>query len=347
MLAAYAARIGGDDPVANLEVGELPDPAPRPGWALVRVRAATLNHHDLWTLRGVGPRPIVPPQILGCDAAGTVEAYHGEPEDGRPALGSRVVVHSVVACGQCAACAAGEPEQCRRVGVFSDAPLSGTLAQLLETPVENLIPLPDSVDFAAAACLPTAYLTAYHALYASTRLTPGDTLLVQGAAGGVATAAMLLARASGIRFLVTSRDAGKRRFAEELGAAATFEPNRDAAKQIFAATSGRGVDAVLDTVGEPTWDLSLRAVRRDGTVVVAGSTGGPNPPAQLNRIFWFRITIAGTSMGSAEELRRLVAMCAQGTLRPLIGSVHTLEDAGEAMSRLVAGETWGKIVIEP
>lgn len=346
MLAAYAARLGGDDPVANLEVGERPKPSARPGWALLRVQAAALNHHDLWTLRGVSSRPIEPPQVLGCDAAGTVEEYGEGAPDAAPPVGARVVAHAVVACGQCSACASGEPELCRRIGVFSEPPLGGTLAEYLEVPVANLIPLPDSVSVQAAACLPTAYLTAYHMLFASARLIPGDTVLVQGASGGVATAAILLARAAGVRVFTTSRDEGKRHAAEELGAAMTFAPERETARAIFEATGGRGVDAVIETVGEPTWDLSLRSVRRGGTVVVAGATGGPNPPAQLNRIFWFRISVVGTSMGTAGELRRLVGMCAVGTLHPLIGAVHPLRDVATGLREMARGDTRGKIVIE-
>jgi len=285
--------------------------------------------------------------VLGCDAAGTVELYGEGAPAGAPPVGSRVVAHAVVSCGQCPACAAGEPNLCRRISLFSEAPLGGTLAELLELPVANLIPLPDSVGFREAACLPIAYLTAYRMLFVKGRLVPGDSVLVQGASGGVATAAILLGKAGGLRVFATSRDEAKRRFAEELGAAATFEPVKESARAIFEATGGRGVDAVVETVGEPTWDLSLRAVRQEGTVVVSGATGGVNPPAQLNRIFWFRITVAGTSMGTARELRRLVQMCADGTLRPRIGSVHPLREVAAGLREMATGETRGKIVIEP
>jgi NADPH:quinone reductase-like Zn-dependent oxidoreductase len=346
MLAAYAARLGGDDPLANLEVGERPTPTPRPRWALVRVHAASLNHHDLWTLRGVSSRPIEPPQILGCDAAGTVQAYGGTPAEGAPPLGSRVLVHAVVPCGACSACLWGEPSNCRRGAVLSEPPLAGTLAEYVEVPAANLIPLPESVGYHQAACLPTAYLTAYHMLFSSARLVPGDTVLVQGASGGVATAAMLLARAAGVRVLATSRTEEKRALAEQLGAAVTFPADREAARAIVAATEGRGVDAVIETVGEATWDLSLRAVRPGGTIVVAGATKGANPPAQLNRIFWFRISVIGTSMGSMGELRRLLAMCLSGTLHPLIGAVYPLRETVAAMRSMLEGETRGKIVID-
>ena len=346
MLAAYAAALGGDDPLANLEVGQVPDPTPGPGWALVRVHAAALNHHDLWTLRGVTAKPITPPVVLGCDAAGTVEAYGGDPPAGAPPPGARVVVHAVVTCGACIGCLSDEPGSCRRGGLLSEPPLGGTLAEHVTVPAGNLIPLPDAVGFREAACLPTAYLTAYHMLFQSAALQPGMSVLVHGTAGGVSTAAILLAHAAGVTVYATSRDEAKRQSALKLGVTAAFPPERETARALISATGGRGVDAVVETVGEATWDLSLRAVRPGGTVVVSGATTGVNPPAQLNRIFWFRITIAGSTMGSRGELRRLVHLCETGTLRPQIGAVHPMREVAAAFSEMARGEQYGKIVID-
>lgn len=346
MLAAYAARIGGSDPLSNLEIGDQPRPEPSSGWALVRVGAASLNHHDIWTLRGVSSRPITPPQILGCDGAGVVEAYAaGQPGDGLPRLGARVVMYPLVMCGHCIACLSDDPEGCRAVALLSDAPLGGTFAEFVTIPVGNLIPLPDTVGLAEAACLPTAYLTAYHMLFARAGLEPGQTVLVHGASGGVASAAILLARLGGLTVYATSRDEAKRQLALDLGAEAAFPPERETARALVSATGGRGVDAVMETVGEPTWDLSLRAVRPGGTVVVAGATGGDNPPAQLRRVFFRRLTIAGSTMGSRGELRRLVELSATGALRPLVGSTHPLRDAATAFAQMERGEVRGKIVI--
>jgi len=342
--AVYAARFEGDDPLANLEIGEQPDPQPGPGWALVRVAAAALNHHDLWTLRGVSSQPLTPPQILGCDASGRVEAL-GEGVEGGPAPGSRVVVHAVIACGRCPACRAADPRVCDRLSLLGEPPHGGTLAELVAVPAANLVPLPDAVDDATAACLPTAYLTAYRMLFTRAGLDPGASVLVQGASGGVATAAILLGVQAGLEVHVTSREAAKRQAAEELGAASSFDPgNLEAARELVRRTGG-GVDAVLDTVGEATWGLSLRSVRPGGTVVVAGATSGANPRAQLNRIFWRQLTIAGTSMGTRQELERLVSLCASGALRPLIGGVVPLEDARSAFAALAAGEQRGKLVV--
>jgi NADPH:quinone reductase-like Zn-dependent oxidoreductase len=346
MLAAYASAVGGDAPLANLTVGDLPAPEPRPGWALVKVRAASLNHHDLWTLRGVSSAPVTPPQILGCDAAGEVVSYGGEPGAGAPAVGSRVVVYPITTCGQCAACLADEPLACRAFRMLSEPPLAGGFAEYVEIPATNLVPLPDPVSFADAACLPTAYLTAYRALFVRAALRPGMSVLVQGASGGVATACILLCRLAGITVFATSRDEAKRAFAVDLGAEAAYPLERETARAVIGATGGVGVDAVIDTVGEPTWDLSLKAVKPGGVVVVPGATGGLNPPAQLNRIFFRSITVAGTTMGTRGELRSLVDLCATGALRPLIGSTHTLADAAAAFAEMARGDLRGKIVLE-
>ncbi len=345
MHAAYAARTDRENPVAALEVGQRPRAEPPPGWALVRMAAASLNHHDIWTLRGISSRPVEPPHIIGCDVAGTVAGYGPDRPDGAPAEGTRVVAHSVIGCGRCSACQDGDPLFCKDFAMLSEGPYQGTLAEYVPVPVGNLIPLPDSLDFVEAACLPTAYLTAYRMLFTRANLTPGDTVLIQGASGGVATAAILLSRAAGVRAIATSRDEQHRGVAVELGAAAAIGTDREASKQLAGLTGGRGVDAVIETVGEATWEFSLRAVRIDGTVVVAGATSGPNPPAQLNRVFWRHTRILGSTMGTRAELLKLVAMAAAGTLKPLVSQTFPLARARDAVELLAAGEQRGKVVV--
>ncbi len=347
MLAAYVAALGGDDPVANLGVGDRPEPELRPGWSVVRVEAASLNHHDLWTLRGRSSRPVKEGQILGCDAAGVVEA-HGEgagPE--APAAGTPVVVHSVITCGECPPCRAGESLLCERMSLLSEGDHPGTLAERVAVPTANLMPRPDGLGAAEAACLPTAYLTAYRMLFTRAALQPGQSVLVQGAGGGVATAAMLLARAAGIDVIATSRDAARRQGALELGARAAIAPDREAPRAVKELTGGRGVDAVIETVGEATWEVSLRSLRPGGTIVVAGATSGDGPPARLSRVFWFQLNILGSTMGTRGELERLVALVASGTLRPLIDVELPLAEAQAAFRRLAAGEQRGKVILRP
>jgi NADPH:quinone reductase-like Zn-dependent oxidoreductase len=347
VLAVRAARYGGDDPLANLEVVDVPDPAPRRGDVLIEVVAASLNHHDLWTLRGVSSRHLTEPQVLGCDAAGSVLAYgDGEVPEGAPQVGASVVVYGVMTCGRCRACRAGDQLLCPRVGLLSEPPYPGTLAQRLVVPVGNLLSLPHSVDAVSASCLPTAYLTAYRMLFVRAGLRPGQRVLVHGVTGGVASAAILMGASAGLTVLATSREESKRAIAVELGAAGAFATDRDAVKQVIGASDG-GVDAVLDTVGEATWDFSLRVLRPGGTVVVSGATSGPNPPAQLNRIFWRQLTIAGSTMGTRAELARVVELCATGRLRPLVDSVRPLREAGDAFRTLAGGERRGKLVLQP
>ena len=345
MLAAHLARTGAEDPLDNLEVGDLPTPEPRPGWALLKVEAASLNHHDLWLLRGVSASPIEPPQVLGTDAAGTVAAYGPDPPAGVPEVGSPVLLHAVISDGTCPACRRGEELCCRRMALFSDKPYDGTLAEYVAVPAANLVPRPAELAAADAACLPTAYLTAYRMLFTHAELRPGSTVLIQGAGGGVATAALLLCRATGITAIATSRDEAKREAALKLGAVAALAPDRGTAKQVLGLTGG--VDAVIETVGEATWDISLRSLRPGGAVVVAGATSGGDPSAQLNRVFYRQISVLGSTMGTRAELERLMALVHASGLRPLIDRTYPLAEARAALSRMAAGEQQGKIVLVP
>ena len=318
MLAATAARFSPDDPLAGLEVGERPAPRPPDGWELVRVRAASLNHHDLWTLRGVGVAEDRLPIVLGCDAAGVAA-------DGR-----EVIVHAVVAPPD-----GGDETLSPDFSILSERH-DGTHAELVAVPRRNLVDKPGWLSFEEAACLPTAYLTAYRMLFTKGGLRPGDRVLVQGAGGGVATAAILLGRAGGLRVWVSSRDGDKRRCAVEVGAHRAFAAGERLPER---------VDAVIETVGQATWAHSLRALRPGGAVVVAGATSGPDPPAELNRIFFRQLRVVGSTMGTREELLALVRMLAATGVRPLIDSTRPLSEAREAYARLAEGETFGKLVL--
>jgi len=321
MLAGYATAITPEDPLAGFAVGELEPPAPPEGWVTVEVRAAALNHHDVWSLKGFGLTAEQLPMILGCDAAGV------DPD------GNEVIVH----------CLVGDPDW---TGEETDDPrrtlLSelhpGTLAERVSVPRRNLIAKPESLSFAAAACLPTAYLTAYRMLFSKGNLQPGETVLVQGAGGGVATAAITLAAAAGIRVWATSRSEEKRELAVRLGAAAAFESG--------ARLPGR-VDAVIETVGEATWPHSLRSVRNGGRIVVAGATSGPNPSADLPRVFFREVSVLGSTMGTRGELERLVAFLDATGARPLIDRTIPLAEVRTGLEAMVAGELQGKVVVEP
>jgi NADPH:quinone reductase-like Zn-dependent oxidoreductase len=319
MFAVTAARFNADDPLAALELGEHADPAPPEGWTTVTVKAASLNHHDIWTLSGVGISADRLPMIIGCDAAGL-------DDDGRG-----VVVHSVV--GDPAAGGADETMDPGR-SLLSER-YDGTFAERVAVPRRNLLPKPAALSFEEAACLPTAYLTAYRMLFSRTALEPGATVLVQGAGGGVATALILLGRAAGYRIWATSRSEEKREQAIQLGADQAFPAG---------ARLPERVDAVMETVGEATWAHSLRALKPGGVIVISGATSGAAPSADLNRVFFLQLSVIGTTMGSRDQLGRLLRFCEQTGVRPCIDRIMPLRQARDGFAAMVAGELFGKVV---
>jgi NADPH:quinone reductase-like Zn-dependent oxidoreductase len=308
--AAFASAFNDADPLAALTVGEAPEPD-QPDWAVVEVRASALNHHDLWSLRGVGLRPEQLPMILGCDAAGIA------PD------GSEVVVYSVVI----------GPDG--KASILSEI-YPGTLAERVAVPTYNLVPKPKELSFAEAACLPTAWLTAYTMLTTKGRLTEGDAVLVQGAGGGVATAAVILAHAMGVRVYATSRDPGKRDRIAALGATALES----------GARLPERVDAVIETVGAATFDHSMKATKTGGRIVVSGATSGHLVEVNLRRVFALHLEILGTSMGTPQELADLMDLMARTGVRPLIDSVIPFSEVRRAFEKLHAGDVFGKVVLD-
>jgi len=318
MFAVTAARFSSDDPLSALELGEHAEPTPAEGWTTVTVKAAALNHHDVWTLRGVGISADQLPMILGCDAAGL------------DADGNEVVVHSVISDeGR-----TGDETLDPRRSLLSER-YDGTFAQQVAVPRRNLIPKPAALSFTDAACLPTAYLTAYRMLFDKSGLQPGSTILVQGAGGGVATALILLGRAAGFRIWATSRSEAKREQALELGADQVFPSG---------ARLPERVDAVMETVGEATWSHSLKALRPGGRMVISGATSGTMPPADLARIFFLQLSVVGSTMGSRDQLARLVTFCEQTGVRPQIDRTLPMAEAKEGFAAMVNGELFGKVV---
>ena len=319
MLAAAAVRLDPDNPLTGLQVGEHPDPQPREGWTTVRLRAASLNHHDVWSLRGVGLSAEKLPMVLGCDGAGVDED------------GNDVVVHAVIGDPDFR----GDETLDPRRSLLSEVH-DGTLADLVQVPRRNVVAKPAQLSFEEAACLPTAWLTAYRMLVTQGEVPPGATVLVQGAGGGVATALVALGRAIGVRVWVTSRDEGKRARAIELGADQAFETG---------ARLPERVDAVMETVGAPTWDHSLKALRPGGTLVVSGATGGHQGLTDLRRVFFLQLRVLGSTMGTREELERLLRLLVSTGVRPVVDSVMPLEDVADGIRRLASGDVFGKIVV--
>jgi NADPH:quinone reductase-like Zn-dependent oxidoreductase len=321
MLAASATSFDAGHPLNGLTVGEHAEPKPLDDtWTTVSVRATALNHHDLWSLKGVGLRAEQLPMVLGTDASGV-------DEDGR-----EVVIHAVI--GDPARGGGDETLDPKR-SLLSEV-YDGTLAERVAVPRRNLVPKPVALTFEQAACLPTAWLTAYRMLTTRGRLVAGETVLVQGAGGGVSTALVPLAKAMGLRVWVTSRDAAKREQAVALGADDAFDSG---------ARLPERVDAVMESVGAATWSHSLKSLRPGGRIVVCGATSGPNPPADLARVFFLQLSVIGSTMGTRDELVEMLQFCADQALTPQIDRTYPLTAAVDAIARLASGEGFGKVVV--
>lgn len=319
MFAVYAESFSSDDPLSGLVVGERPDPEVPDGWTTVTVKAASLNHHDLWSLRGVGLREEALPMILGCDAAGLDED------------GNEVVVHAVVPGPGWTGDETLDPKR----SLLSER-YQGSFADQVAVPRANVIAKPPELSFEEAACLPTAWLTAYRMLFVRGDLKPGDSVLVQGAGGGVSTALITLARAGGLTVLVTSRDEAKRERARELGAHDVFESG---------ARLPVKVDAVMETVGRATWSHSIRALKPGGRIVISGTTSGPQvDDAELTRIFFLQLSVIGSTMGTRQELASLVQLLAASDRRPLIDRTLPMTEARDGFAAMAEGDLFGKIV---
>ncbi|KAA1428822.1 zinc-binding dehydrogenase [Nocardioides antri] len=320
MFAVYAESFSTDDPLSGLVLGERPEPEAPDGWTTITVKAASLNHHDLWSLRGVGLKEDALPMILGCDAAGFDED------------GNEVVVHAVVSSPDWA----GDETLDPRRSLLSERH-QGTFAERVVVPRRNVVPKPASLSFEEAACLPTAWLTAYRMLFTQGGLKAGDTVLVQGAGGGVATALIALARAGGLRVLTTSRDESKRAKALELGAHEVFESGERLPLK---------VDAVMETVGRATWQHSIRSLRPGGKLVISGTTSGPKlDDAMLSHIFFLQLSVIGSTMGTRDELASLVTMLDATGVRPVIDRTVAMEDARDGFAAMASGDIFGKVVL--
>ena len=322
MRAAVAAAQNYDDPLSCLQLVDHPEPEARAGWTKVRIKAAALNYHDIWSLRGVGLDPKRLPIVLGCDAAGVTE-------DGR-----EVIVHSVIADPD-----GGDGDETLdpRRALLSEQH-DGTFAEWISVPDRNIVPKPAHLTFEEAACLPVAWLTAYRMLFTKAELRPGDRVLVQGAAGGVSSAAISLASAAGAIVYATSRTPEKRELALRLGAT-------------HAVASGERLpekmDVVIETVGAATWEHSMRSLRPGGIIVVSGATSGANPPADLTRVFYLQQRIVGSTGGTRGELIRMLRFVEAAKLRPLIDRVLPMTEIHAGFSAMLEGELSGKVVVLP
>jgi zinc-binding alcohol dehydrogenase/oxidoreductase len=320
-----AMRIHEDGGPEVLRLDEVEDPVAGPGEVLIRLKAASLNHLDIWLRQGL---PSVPkPRILGADGAGVVEAL-GEGADGFE-LGQRVVLNPGLRNGA------------EIVGEHRD----GTHAELIAIPRENVHPIPEELSFEEAAAFPLVYETAYRMLVTRAGLREGEWVLVWGIGSGVGSAAFLIAKALGAKVVVTSSDDGKLERASELGADETVNhESGDVVSVVKEATEG-GPHVVIEHVGEATWKTSLQVARTGGRIAVCGATSGPNPPANLHRIFWKQLSILGSTMGTAEDFAGVYDLVASGRVKPLVDRVFPLEEAADAHRHLESGKQFGKVVL--
>ncbi|MER6526308.1 zinc-binding dehydrogenase [Streptomyces sp. NPDC001508] len=322
MLAATAVSQSASDPLAGLVLGDVPKPEPRPGWSLVRVVASSLNMHDVWTLRGVGHPAERLPIILGCDAAGYDEN------------GNEVLVHPVIADPN-----AGRGDETLDPGrALLSEQHDGAFAEYLSVPTRNLIPKPSWLSFDEAACLPVAWGTAYRMLFTQAGVRAGDRVLVQGAGGGVASAAIKLCVAAGAVVYATSRSPDKCEEALSWGARAAVATGERLPER---------VDVVIETVGEATWSHSLKSLRPGGTIVIAGATSGTNPPADLGRVFYLQQRILGSTGCTRSELVSLLKLMDATGLRPVIDRTLPLTEIHKGIQLMLDGRLTGKLIIRP
>lgn len=318
---------------------DAPDPSPAPDRAIVRVRACALNHLDLWQRRGLERVRIPLPHISGSDISG--EVVEG---GGTLAPGTRVMVHPGLFCGTCAWCQEGRDNECpffTVLGYLSD----GGYAELVSVPVQNLVPIPDHVDFVEAAAFPLTFLTAWHMLITKAALRPADVVLVLAGGSGVGQAAIQIAKVHGARVLATSAPE-KFDQTRALGADEVFDHyNGDFSQGVRGATRGRGADVVIEHVGEATWDRSVRALARSGRLVTCGATTGPKGALNLQHLFAKQLSILGSYMGRRAELSAAAPLFFAGKVKPVVDEVLPLADARKAHERLEAGRQFGKIVL--
>jgi NADPH:quinone reductase-like Zn-dependent oxidoreductase len=329
----------------HLRLQDLPaPPLEAPDQVRVRVHSAALNRLDLWVVDGLPGVDYRFPRVVGADGAGVVEECGPGVSRVRP--GDRVMINPGISCGWCDWCLAGEQPLCVDFQVLGEH-RDGTLAELVVVPERNLAPVPSGMSWGQAAGFPLATLTAWRMLVTRARLSAGERVLIWGIGGGVALAALRIARHLGARAVVTSSSDAKLARARELGAEVTLNhATMDVAREVRSLTGRRGVEVVVDSVGQQTWEQSLRCLGRLGRLVTCGGTTGPMVTTDVRKLFWYQWSILGSTMGTHEEFRRISELAGQGALWPEVDTVFPLARGREAFDRLRAGEQLGKVVIE-
>jgi len=328
---------------SNLQVGERPLPSPGPGEVVVAVEAAALNHLDIFVLQGLPGVTIPLPHIAGADGAGTVAAVGAGVSSWSE--GDEVVLNPGLWCGACEFCTRGDESLCVRFQIIGEH-VDGTLAEFVKLPARNLADRPSHLSWVEAAAFPLTFLTAWRMLVTRGQLRGGERVLIHGIGGGLAVAALLLAKRLGANVIVTSSADAKLQRARELGADAAINYREaDVAREVRALTGKRGVDLVVETAGEATWLTSLRSCVKGGRIVTCGATTGPNPLEEVRLVFWNQLSILGSTMGGARDWHDMVEAVRRWELRPVVDQVVPLERGTAAIQRLAGGDQFGKIVV--
>lgn len=341
MKAALIRENGGLDVV---QIADVPDPEPAAGEVRVRVKAAALNHLDIWVRKGRPGVTLDEYRILGSDMAGVVDRVGPGVEQVQE--GEEVVLNPGLNCGHCAACLRGDHSECDTFGIVGLS-RQGTFAQYCVVPAQNLRKKPAHLSFEEAAALPLDHITSWHMLMTRAKCTVGETVLIHGIGGGAALAALQFAKLASCRVVVTSSSDEKLARAKELGAdhGINYANTEDVGAAVRAWTDGRGVDIAVDSVGAATWPINFAALRKGGRAVHCGVTSGPTTEVAINALYWNQFTIMGSTMGTHDDFRQLLAAVDSAQLRPVLDSVMPLEDAAQAMKRMEDGEQFGKIVL--
>ena len=342
MKAAVIREHGG---VECVTIDEIPEPKAGEGEVVLEVRSAALNHLDIWVRKGRPGVQLDMPHVLGSDGAGVVVEVG--PKTHGVSVGDEVILNPGLSCGCCESCGRGQQSECLSFGIVGLS-RPGTFAEKVAVPVQNIYPKPAHLNFNEAAAIPLAYQTAWRMLMTRAGLRAGEKVLIHGIGGGVALAALQLAKLAGAEVIVTSSSNEKLSKAEGLGADHTinYKTEKDLVKAVKDITKGRGVDIVVDAIGAATWSIDLSVVRRGGRIVLCGITTGAEATTNLQAVYWNQLTIMGSTMGSNEDVRLMLRAVETGWLKPVIDSVKPLNEIQDAMSRMEAAEQFGKIVVK-
>ncbi|OGL38694.1 MAG: hypothetical protein A2042_01310 [Candidatus Schekmanbacteria bacterium GWA2_38_11] len=341
MKAVFITEHGGID---KIKFDEVKKPVISSKEVLIKLKAASLNHLDIWVRQGIPGIKVEFPHILGSDGAGVVEEAGQEVKNVK--AGDKVLLNPGISCNTCEFCSAGEHSLCPAFHLLGEH-VNGTYAEYVKAPFENVHRIPGNLSFEEAAAFPLVFLTAWRMLISKARLLPGETILILGIGGGVSSAALRIAKHTGARVIVTSGDNNKIEKAKQLGADIAINYNeKDFAKEIRNLTQKRGVDVLLDNIGSVTWIKSLSSLARGGRLVTCGATTGANPQTDIQRIFWNQISVLGSTMGNRKEFLQILNLFEVNNLKPVIDSVFLLKDFREAQKKMEEKKQFGKIVIK-